>query len=320
MNKAPIQNAFAHIPKAEARAAVLSVLIGAALLGAKFAAYFLTNSEAILSDALESIVNVLAACFALYAVSLAHTPADEDHPYGHGKIEFLSAGFEGGMILFASVIIVVQAVVALARGPQVHSSAVGLPVLVVAMFTNAGLGLYLIRTGRKQGALSLEADGRHLLADAITSVVAFAALAVVSLTKWPYADPIGAILVAMYIARTGLALLRRSAAGLMDEQDKADAGLLRQILDAHVGPDSQPPHICSYHKLRHRHSGRYHWVDFHLVVPAWWDVESAHKVAGAIETEIERALGEGDATAHVEPCLTVECASCQAAKAQAAVS
>lgn len=307
---------LSHIPKAEARAALLSVVIGIALLAAKFFAYFITGSAAIFSDALESIVNVLAAAFALYAVSLAHTPADREHPYGHGKVEFLSAGFEGGMILFASMVIVVQAVIAMTQrgGPRVEANLVGLVTLAGAMVSNALLGIYVFRTGRKHGSLTLEADGKHLLADAVTSVVALAALGVVAMTKWRYADPIGAIVVALYIARTGLSLLRHSTAGLMDEQDKADAKLLQEILDAHVGSSAREPRICSYHKVRHRHSGRYHWVDFHLVVPGWWDVDRGHKVAGAIEGEIEQALGEGDATAHVEPCVTEDCALCRAAR------
>jgi divalent metal cation (Fe/Co/Zn/Cd) transporter len=128
-------------------------------------------------------------------------------------------------------------------------------------------------------------------------------------------DSAAALAVAAYIAILGLRLLKRSAAGLMDEQDSRDRELLRKILTSHTGPAGEEPRICSFHKLRHRHSGRYHWVDFHILVPAWWDIAKAHQVASAIEYEIELALGEGNATAHVEPCLDDQCLACEAARA-----
>jgi cation diffusion facilitator family transporter len=174
---------------------------------------------------------------------------------------------------------------------------------------HAVLGFYLVRVGRRQQSMTLEADGWHLMSDSITSGVALVSLVVVKLTGWGYADPLGAIGIAIYISIMGFNLVRRAAAGLMDEQDRADQRLLQQILDAHV-QGTQPPQICSYHKLRHRHSGRYHWVDFHVVVPARWDVQRGHQVASAIEYEIEQALGTGNATAHVEPCAGETCECC----------
>lgn len=298
---------LAHVPRPEARAIGLSLAVGVALTALKFLAYFLTGSTAVFSDALESIVNVAAAAFAAYSLHVAHTPADDAHPYGHGKIEFLSAGFEGGMILAAAVAIGVKAIGDLARGPTVadENLGIGLGLMAVALAANGGLGLYLIRLGRRQKSATLEADGHHLMTDAVTSLVAIVSLGFVRLAHWRYAvyaDPIGALLVAVYIARTGVRLMAHAGAGLMDRQDVEDERLLRQILDAHVGPGGAPPRICSYHKLRHRHSGRYHWVDFHMVVPADWRIDVGHDVASTIEGEIERALGEGDATAHVEPC------------------
>jgi cation diffusion facilitator family transporter len=305
-----------HVPRAESRAIALSLGVGAALTGLKFAAFFLTGSSAVFSDALESIVNVVAATFAAYSLHLAHTPADAAHPYGHGKIEFMSAGFEGGMILAAAFAAVIKAVGDFVHGPDLAGHApqrleLGVLLLFVALVVNGGLGFYLVRTGRRQNSATLEADGHHLLSDAITSVVALAALALVRVTHWYYADPIAALLVSIYIAKIGVRLMRQAAAGLMDRQDFEDQRLLRQILDAHIGPDGKPPHICSYHKLRHRHSGRYHWVDFHMVVPAGWSIDQGHQVASEIEYEIELALGEGNATAHIEPCVSTDCTSCR---------
>ncbi|HEV8379042.1 MAG TPA: cation diffusion facilitator family transporter [Tepidisphaeraceae bacterium] len=296
-----------RVPRSEAGAALLSLGVGIALLTIKFIAYFLTGSAAIFSDALESIVNVAASSVALYALVVAHSPADEEHPYGHGKIEFLSAHFEGGMILLAAIAIAIKAIETLFQPQPVQQLGVGIVLIAAAMAINGGVGLTLIRVGRRQGSITLEADGHHLLSDAVTSATALGALAVVKLLKWPMADPIAALLIAAYIGWMGISLLRRSSAGLMDRQDADDERLLRRILDSHIGPGGKEPRICSYHKLRHRHSGRYHWVDFHIMVPGNLDIDRGHAIASAIEYEIEQALGEGNATAHIEPCLEVPC-------------
>ena len=306
---------FRHVPFDESRAALLALVVGVALTAVKFTAYFLTGSAAVFSDAMEGIVNIAAAGFALYSIVLAHQPADENHPYGHGKVEFFSAGFEGGMILVAAVVASAKAADDLLRGTQLATARLDLGLLLMAatLPVNAIVGIYLVRTGRRRSSLTLIADGHHLMTDAITSVVALAALAVVRFTGWRYADPIAAFLVSFYIARTGVRLLRQSVAGLMDRQDAADETLLRGILDAHLGPSGKEPQICGYHKLRHRHSGRYHWVDFHITVPPDWNVDRGHRVASAIEHEIELALGEGNATAHVEPCSADACPACEGA-------
>ena len=303
---------FRHVPPEESRAALLALGVGAALMGVKFVAYFLTGSAVIFSDAVESIVNVAAAGFAMYSIVLAHRPADASHPYGHGKVEFFSAGFEGGMILVAAVVSALNAGGDLLRGGDLRPARLDLGLLLMgaALGVNAVVGGYLLRTGRRLGSLTLVADGHHLLTDALTSVVALAALGVVRLTGWRHADPLAALAVSVYIGRTGLLLLRHAVAGLMDRQDASDEALLRGILDAHTGPAGGEPKICGYHKLRHRHSGRYHWVDFHITVPADWSITRGHEVASAIEYEIEQALGEGNATAHVEPCAVAACAAC----------
>jgi cation diffusion facilitator family transporter len=292
---------------------VLSLALALVLVGAKFYAFLITGSAAIFSDALETVVNVVAAGFAIYSLSVAHTPADPDHPYGHGKIEFFAGGFEGGMIFLASLLMIGKAVQTLLYGGiNPENLGIGILVLSGALVVNAIAGLYLVRVGRRSGSVTLEADGRHLLADAITSVFALIALMLVRLTHRVWIDPAMAIVVAAYIATIGVALMRHSAGGLMDRQDRADQKLLEQILDSHVGTSGREPHICSYHKLRHRHSGRYHWVDFHIMVPPDWDIRRGHEVASAIEYEIEQALGEGNATAHIEPCKDTDCASCEA--------
>ena len=302
-----------HIPANERRAAILALVVSVALVIAKFVAYGLSGSAAIFSDALESIVNVAAAAFAIYSLSLAHTPADSEHPYGHGKIEFFAGMFEGGMIVLAAIAASVNAIIALVRGSlKPENLGVATIILAGALFVNGAAGLYLLRTGRQTRSVTLEADGKHLLSDAISSVFALIALLLVRITGRTWIDPAIAIVVAFYIAGIGIALIRHAAAGLMDRQDMEDQALLERILDSHVGPGGQEPHICSYHKLRHRHSGRYHWVDFHIMVPADWEVRRGHEVASAIEYEIEQALVEGNATAHIEPCKNHGCLTCQA--------
>jgi len=299
-----------YVPNAEVAAALASVIVSALLLALKFVAYFLTGSSAVFSDAVESIVNVVASAFAAYSLFLAHQPADQEHPYGHGKVEFLSAGFEGGMIVIAAVVIVARTIEELLHGVKIEKLGLGILIMAGAGVVNGLLGLLLVGSGKKRKSMALEADGKHLLTDAITSVVVLTALGVVKLTGWVYADPTAALLVAGYIAVMGLGLIRQSAAGLMDAQDLKDAKLLKELLDAHLPGGSREPQICSYHKLRHRHSGRYHWVDFHILVPASMSVAEGHKIASAIEYEIELALKEGNATAHIEPCVDPGCGRC----------
>ena len=300
-----------YTPMPEAVAALASVLVGIALLAIKFVAYYVTGSAAIFSDAMESIVNVLASGFAVYALAYAHRPPDRKHPYGHGKIEFMSAGFEGGMIFVAALVIFYHAIEAILKPPPEGKLSIGLLLMAVAMLVNGGMGVYLVRAGKKHNSLTLEADGKHLFTDAITSAAAIAAVVLARLTHWPIVDPIFAMLIAVYITYTAVGLMRTGAAGLMDEQDPQDQALLKSILDSHLAPDGKEPHICSYHKLRHRHSGRYHWVDFHIMVPPALTIDQGHAIASTIEYEIEQTLGEGNATAHVEPCVDPACASCQ---------
>lgn len=289
----------------ERRAARVALGVAISIFGLKFAAYLITNSAAVFSDAMESIVNVVASAFALYAIRLAHEPADRKHPYGHGKVEFFSAGLEGAMILVASIVIMVNSIEILVTHTHVEWYSHGMALLGVTMLINGLTGWYLIRAGNRQGSFALEADGKHLLTDAVTTAGVLLALLLVKLTGISQLDPITAMLVALWMLRTGVVLVRRSVAGLMDEQDLADDTLIRSILDKHIGTE-----ICGYHKLRHRHVGRDHWVDFHVQLPSQTTVQRGHEVASAIEYEIETALGSGNTTAHIEPCDDSRCAKC----------
>jgi cation diffusion facilitator family transporter len=305
--------------EAELRLALLNLAISLLLVTVKFAAYFITLSQAVYSDAMESIANVVGAGFALYAIRTAHRPADQDHPYGHGKVEFFSAGLEGAMIILAAVLIFVQVLSSFTyhNTGVLHSLDVGLILVAFGIFVNGGLGFTLFRRGKKTSAMSIEASGVHLMIDAIDSVAVLVGLLIVRITGLKWIDSLVALMVACYIVWHGLRLLKRSAAGLMDQQDVHDTLLLRQILEGHMGPEGKEPRICGFHKLRHRHSGRYHWVDFHIEVPASWSIAESHRVASVIEYEIELALKEGNATAHIEPCADADCPRCAADRQQA---
>lgn len=295
----------------ERRAAIGALVLGIAVMVVKFVAFEITGSSAVFSDAMESIVNVLAALMALYALWLAHLPADADHPYGHGKVEFLSAAVEGGMILVAAGAIAFDAAGHLFARPELVRLDWGIGLIAATSVLNLAGGLMLVKVGKRSRSMALEADGKHLLSDAATSLAVVAAMVAVQVTGWVLIDPLVALAAAGVLVYMGLKLVRRAAVGLMDTQDAGDGVLLSGILDAHAASAGGGllPRICSYHKLRHRHVGRHHWVDFHVQVPAEWSVAEAHKVASLLEIELEQALGDpSDAMAHVEPC--VGCAAC----------
>jgi cation diffusion facilitator family transporter len=219
---------------------------------------------------------------------------------------------EGSMVLLAAAVILTQAIAGFYRLTPVDHIVSGIIMVCAAMVVNGALGFYLIHKGKRHNAIALKADGEHLLSDAVTSAAVLFALVLIKITDLTVLDPICATLVSIYVAWMGLRLVRRSMAGLLDEQDPQDDHDLHALLDRHVGAGAVEPRICSYHKLRHRHTGRYHWIDFHLVVPANWGISQAHEAASALEHEIELMLTYADATAHIEPCQTDGCERCNA--------
>jgi cation diffusion facilitator family transporter len=307
-------------------AASASLALGFFLLAMKFVAYFMTGSASVFSEAIESVANVFAAALTVYAVLLAHEPADRRHPYGHGKAEFITAAFEGGMLLAAGFVMVVRSIELLAWGAALQKLNLGLLLVGITAIISGTLGIAMIRRGKKVKSLPLEAVGHQFTSDAVTTVMVLLTLSLVRLTGLRWIDPVGGLAMAAYVSFIAASLMRRSFAGLMDEQDLADDSLIRRLIEHHIhagvhagdqaaaqaGDRSTGGTICSYHKLRHRHSGRYHWVDFHLVVPGEWSIEQGHRVASQIEREIEQALGDGTATAHVEPCHGIICPVCPA--------
>ena len=288
------------------RAGAISLVVSILLLAAKYQAYRLTGSTAILSDALESIVNVVAAVFALGGIIFAGRPADRNHPYGHGKIEFFSAAFEGGLIAFAAVLILYEVVLSLVARLQVRELDTGLLIISGAGLANLGLGLFLVRTGRKHQSLTLLADGQHVLSDFWTTVGVVVGLLLVRVTGIWWVDPLVAAVVAVNLMWTGFRLVRHAAGGLLDEEDTLLLNRLLGVLGGHVGQG-----IIRVHHLRAIRAGRFHHVDAHLVVPEFWSVDRAHEVAEDLADRVIRALGvEGELIFHTDPCHRAYCPMC----------
>jgi cation diffusion facilitator family transporter len=288
------------------RAGLTSLAVSAVLLVAKYWAFLLTGSTAILSDALESIVNVVAALFALSALAFAGRPADRNHPYGHGKVEFISAAFEGGLIAFAAVLIIYEVGQVMLRGAVLRHLDTGVAVVFAAGVVNLALGTFLVRIGRRHGSVALVADGTHVLADFWTSVGIVAGLVVVRLSGLAWLDPVVALVVALNLLRTGYRLVRQAAGGLLDEEDPALLTRLLDVLRGHVGKG-----IIRVHHLRAIRAGSFHHVDAHLVVPEFWSVDRAHELAEDLSRRVIAELGvEGELVFHTDPCHRAYCAMC----------
>jgi len=288
------------------RAIWLSLVFGTVLLGVKFAAYLLTGSTAILSDAVESIVNVAASAFALYTVWLATQPADASHPYGHGKAESFSAGFEGGLILLAAAAILWEAVPVFWTPQPLPNLGLGLLLISGAGVVNLLLGGLLVRIGRQTGSIAVEADGHHLLSDSVTTAGVLVGLAIVRITGWIWVDPLIGVLVALNLLRVGVRLMSRAVATLMDQADPA-------VLDAIAGALSviRRPELIEVHNLRSWRTGRVHHVDFHLTLPRFWDLEQAHRVEHDVTASVGAVLdADADVIIHLDPCVSDCCAYC----------
>lgn len=275
----------------------LSLVVAVVLLVAKITAAALTGSSAIYSDAAESVTHVLAVAFAAWALRLAHKPSDDTHHFGHDKVAFISSGFEGAMISAAALLIVYDAATKAFSGEKIESLGIGMLLTGAAAAVNLLLGGALLRVGKKRNSPVLRANGEHVLADVWTSVAVLAALALVHFTGWRGWDPVCGVLAGGKLLWTGSRLMRESFGGLMDEADLAVEKSLRDLLDEGCAPRG-----LSYHNLRHRHSGRTHWVEFHLVFPDDTGLGEAHETATALEGRVAGLLGRDvRVISHLEP-------------------
>ncbi|MBM4289028.1 MAG: cation transporter [Deltaproteobacteria bacterium] len=296
----------AYPQRARLVAITASVLIGALLMGVKFYAYWLTQSAAILSDALESIINVVASAFALGAVVLAARPPDPSHPYGHGKIEYFSVGFEGALIFLAALGIFLKAAQQIMYPRELPFLETGLWLILGATLVNLGLGTGLVYVGQKTHSITLTADGWHLLTDVYTSVGVLFGLALVWLTGHTWLDGAAAALVGVNILYTGWKLLRHSFAGLMDA---AEVKLLEEISD--LLKQHRKSTWIDVHQLRARRSGERLYVDFHLILPHDFSLAEGHREVKELEGIFSDYFQhQAEVHIHVDPCENCECPIC----------
>ena len=277
---------------------VISLSIAAAVLtiAMKVVAWLLTDSIGLLSDAAESVVNLVAALVALAVILWSTRPPDEDHSYGHEKADYLSAGFEGALIVLAAVTIAYAAIGRLIDPVELTDVWAGLAVSALASVVNLIVGRYLISTGREETSMTLEADGQHLMTDVWTSVGVIVGVALVYLTGFERLDPIIALLVAANIVRTGVSLMRGSMAGLMDKAlPVEELKAVTRVLDGHASETIQ------FHALRTRRAGRRAFVSVHVLVPGDWSVQRGHDYAEGIEEELRQVFDQATVFTHLEP-------------------
>lgn len=279
------------------RFAWLSVAAAVATIGLKMLAWWITGSVGLLSDALESLVNLAAALFALSMLRLAAAPPDEHHPYGFSKAEYFSAGIEGTLIVLAAAGILFAAIPRLIHPEPLEAPVLGLALSFFASLINLATAVVLLRAGKQHHSITLEADGQHLLTDVWTSAGVIAGVALVFVTGWLRLDPLVALAVAAHIIWTGIGLVRRSFKGLLDaaipHEDQREVAKLFAEYSRRYG--------VTFHALRTRQAGARRFISFHLLVPDAWSVAQAHRLSEEIEERIRSLVPNAGVFTHIEP-------------------
>ena len=283
--------------KTQLTAIRLSLAVGAIMLAGKWYAYAITSSAAILSDAAESVVHIIAVGFAAFSVWLMYQPPDDSHPYGHDKISFFSAGVEGFLIILAAAFILFESTKRLIHGIEITNVDIGTYIVSSAAVINLALGAYLVWQGKQSKSLILVADGKHVLTDSWTGFGVVAGLVLVLWTGWLPFDPLIAIVVAINILWSGGKLIRRAIAGLMDESDPEVEKTIRAILDVEMEKRG-----LRHHELRYRESGNAIWIEYHVLFPENTLLRDAHQAATEIETVLSTSLQRpAHIISHLEP-------------------
>ncbi len=284
----------------------LVLVAGVLLMAVKFLAWRITASTTILSDALESIVNVVASGFALYSLILSAKPRDREHPYGHGKVEYISAGIEGGLVIIAGGVIIWRAVEGLLEQHVPEALGTGIALTALAGGLNFLLGIILKRRGIRDHSLIMEASGTHLLSDAWSTVAMILGLALIEITGMLWLDQLLAILFAIYIIITGLRVFRRSVAGIMDEADLVAAGEVIALLD-----EQRRPEWIDVHNFRMIKYGEVLHIDCHVTLPWYFTLEEAHHQISIMERQVNQQSGRiVELFIHMDPCIPTSCAIC----------
>lgn len=293
--------------KARKRLMILSLTVSVILLFVKFLAYFLTHSNAILTDAIESIVNVVAGTFALFSIYYASKPADEDHPYGHGKIEFFSSGFEGGMITIAGIGMIGKGILAFFHEDEIHSIDVGIYLSIIAGVINYVVGFTLLKQGKQNHSDLMTSSGKHLISDSISSIGLIIGLALVFFTKIVWIDYVVAILFGIYIAFSGFQILRESVLNLLDKTDYKKISHIIDILN-----QNRASKWIDIHNLRILKYGSVLHIDCHVTLPWYNNLEQTHDEVDAIEKLIKKESSHDvEFFIHADPCLPISCRICQ---------
>jgi cation diffusion facilitator family transporter len=278
-----------------ARFAWLSVVAAVVTIGLKPAAWRLTGSVGLLSDAAESLVNLVAAVTTLAMLNVAARPPDEEHPYGHAKAEYFASGVEGGLILVAAAAIAWTAVTRLLHPRPIEQAGIGLVISTGASLVNLGVARILFGIARRHRSIALEADAHHLMTDVWTSAGVLCGIGVVALTGWEWLDPVVALGVAVNIVWSGVRLVNRSAHGLLDTALPAGTQeALRAVLSRFEGPEVR------FHAVRTRQAGARNFVSLHLLVPGGWTVGAGHRLAEEVEREIRAVVPQATVFTHLE--------------------
>ncbi len=276
--------------------AFLSIAAAILTIALKLGAYLLTNSIGFLSDAMESGVNLVAAVFAVWALTYAAKPPDEEHVFGHSKAEYFSSGFEGALILVAAISIAIAAIPRLIHPEPLEQVSIGLLLSIIASAINGGVALILLKAGKRLHSITLRADAHHLLTDVWTSVGVILGLLLVSVTGWLILDPLIAILVAINIVWTGAKLIQESSSALLDASiPLTERQMIDELLSAYDRQQVQ------FHAIRTRMAGMRKFVSFHVLVPGAWTVQQGHDLCEEIESKICQSLPNINVFIHLEP-------------------
>ncbi|WP_259069722.1 cation diffusion facilitator family transporter [Mucilaginibacter sp. X4EP1] len=291
--------------KEQKRIILISLITGIVLMLAKFGAYLLTASNFVLTDAAESIVNVLASAFAFFSIYLASQPRDENHPYGHGKVEYFSVFIEGSLIGIAGVIIIIKSIYSIFYPTIIHDLLTGALIIGITGVINGALGYYMISRGKLLKSITIEADGRHLLTDMVTSVGLVVGLLLIQFTQIMWLDSALSILVAAYILYSGYKLIRRSVSGLMDETDFAIVTEVVKVLN-----EQRRDEWIDIHNFRAQKYGHELHIDCHLTLPNYFDLIQVHNEVKLVDKLINKEVTQTELFIHTDPCLPECCYYC----------
>ena len=287
---------------------VIALIVGIALLLLKFYAYYITGSQSIFSDALESIVNVIAGVITLVVIVIAARPADDDHPYGHGKVESMAASFEGGAITLAGLLIILKAFENFYHGGEIKEINFGLWITIIAGAVNGVMGFIIKLRGKKLHSEALQSSGAHLMTDALTSVGVLISLFLVKLTGYQVIDSILAIIFGFMLCLAGIKILIRSGNVLLDGHDKEVLKIIGGLFEKNYMPG-----VIDIHYTRVIRSGSFHHIDCHMVIPEFWSVGEAHLFSEKFEMNfVKNYPVEAELHIHLDPCRKVYCENCEA--------